>query len=93
MRASSSAERSLKPGLLRYGRHALTHSDWGEAPTVSIDLEFHHATLQVYFKIIFETDAVGVEIDSIVFRDPFNGIEDGLARLDAALSDARPAMA
>lgn len=86
---ASSAERSLKPGLLRYGRHALTHSDWGEAPQVSLDLELHHTALQVYFKIIFEADAVGVEIDSIVFRDPFAGPEECMARFSAALSDVR----
>lgn len=86
---ASSAERTLKPGVLRYGRHALTQSDWGRPPTVSMNLEFHHPTLSVYFKIVFDATSVGLAIDSIDFRAPFAGHAEGLALLGAALDDSR----
>lgn len=88
---ASSAERTLKPGALRYGRHALTHSDWGRPPTVSLDLEFHHATLSVYFKLVFDATSVGVSIDSIDFRVPYASHDEGLELLRAALEDSRAA--
>lgn len=90
---ASSCERSLKPDVLRYGRHALTHSDWGQPPIVCIDLELHHDSLTVYFKLVFDERSVGVEIDSIVFATPFGGHADCLARLSAALKDAHVAVA
>lgn len=86
---ASSAERTLKPGALRYGRHALTHSDWGRPPTVSMDLEFHHQTLAVYFKLVFDATSVGVAIDSIQFHVPYNSHEEGVTLLRAALEDSR----
>lgn len=86
---ASSAERSLKSGTLRYGRHAVTESDWGQPPTVSMDLEFHHPTLSVYFKLVFDATSVGVAIDGIDFRRPCHNHEDGIGLLRAALDDAR----
>ncbi|MFG1296604.1 hypothetical protein [Xanthobacter variabilis] len=86
---ASSAERSLKPGSLRYGRHAMTHSDWGQPPTVSMDLEFHHHSLAIYFKLVFDATSVGVAIDSIDFRVPCSGHDEGIELLRAALADSR----
>ncbi|MDQ0506671.1 hypothetical protein [Xanthobacter agilis] len=85
----SSAELTLKPGALRYGRHAITQSDWGRPPTVSLDLEFHHTTLSVYFKLVFEATSVGVAIDGIDFRAHCTSHEESLALLRAALEDSR----
>lgn len=86
---ASSAERTLKPDALRYGGHAITHSDWGRPPSVSMDLEFHHETLAVYFKLVFDATSVGVAIDSIHFHVPYTGHEDGVELLRAALEDSR----
>ncbi len=85
----SSAELSLKPGALRYARNATTHTDWGTAPVVTIDMEFHQDALSSFFKIVFDAKTVGVQIDSVLYRD---GIKDGpanLARFADALAAAR----
>ncbi|MFG1480397.1 hypothetical protein V5F53_17335 [Xanthobacter sp. V4C-4] len=86
---ASSAERTLKPGVLRYGRHAFTQSDWGRPPTVSMNLEFHHPRLTVYFKVVFDATSVGLAIDSIDFRAPFANHAEGIALLTAALEESR----
>jgi len=86
---ASSAERSLRPGALRYGGHAATHSDWGRAPQVDIHLEFHHAGLSVYFQLSFDAVAVGISIASIVFPHAVAAPAERLTRLEAALGDAR----
>ncbi|MGR7994640.1 MULTISPECIES: hypothetical protein [unclassified Xanthobacter] len=85
----SSAERSLRPGTLTYAGHASTFSDWGHPPTVSIALELHHTDLRVYFRMVFDETAAGIEIASIVFTEAYEGYDDCLSRLAGALEAAR----
>src|SRR5262249_44492382 len=82
----SSAELTLKPGLLRYGRHASVESNWGFPPEVSIDLELHHATLAAFFRVIFEAQAVGIHIDGILFSEALGAPEENLRRFERALA-------
>lgn len=86
---ASSAELSLKPGLLRYGRHATIDSVWGFPPEVSIDLELHHASLAAFFRVVFEAQSVGVHLDGILFREVLGEPEENLQRFAHALSEAR----
>lgn len=86
---ASSAELTLKPGLLRYGRHATIDSVWGFPPEVSIDLELHHANLAAFFRVVFEAQTVGVHLDGILFRDALGDPEDNFRRFAHALSEAR----
>lgn len=85
----SSAELSLKPGALRYARNATTHTDWGTAPVVTIDMEFHQEALCSFFKIVFDAKTVGVQIDSIIYRDGLKDAPTNLARFADALAAAR----
>lgn len=86
---ASSAELSLKPGLLRYGRHATVESAWGFPPEVSIDLELHHASLAAFFKVVFEAQAVAVQLDGILFREALGEPEENLRRFAEALAESR----
>ncbi|MEP9375427.1 hypothetical protein ABLE91_01840 [Aquabacter sp. CN5-332] len=85
----SSAELTLKPGLLRYGRHASVDTVWGFPPEVSLDLELHHDSLAAFFRVTFEAQAVGVHIDGILFSEALGGPEENLRRFARALSEAR----
>lgn len=85
----SSAELSLKPGALRYARNATTHTDWGTAPVVTIDMEFHQETICSFFKIVFDARSVGVQIDTIIFYDGLKDPPANLARFADALAAAR----
>lgn len=86
---ASSCERSLKPHSLRYGGHALTQSDWGRPPSVTLDLEFSHPTLTIYFKLVFDATSVGVDIDSINFKVPTSSHDERLELVRTALEESR----
>lgn len=86
---ASAAERSLKPGLLRYGGHASIDADWGAPPTVAMAMEINHPALSVFFRIVFDAKAVGVEMDSILFHTHEAGDDDVLAHLRTMLDDAK----
>ncbi|TCT07935.1 hypothetical protein [Aquabacter spiritensis] len=86
---ASSAELTLKPGLLRYGRGATIDSTFGCPPELSIDLELHHASLAAYFRVVFEAQAVGVRMDGILFRDALGAPEDNFRRFAVALAECR----
>lgn len=86
---ASSAEMSLKPGILRYGHHATSSAEWGTAPIMSLSLELHHATLSAFFRLVFDQFAIGVDIDSIRFARAAGTPEEDLACFAAALEDMR----
>ncbi|MFG1421496.1 hypothetical protein [Roseixanthobacter liquoris] len=86
---ASSAEMSLKPGILRYGHQATSSAEWGTAPVMSLSLELHHATLSAFFRLVFDQFAIGVDIDSIRFARATGSPEEDLACFAAALEDMR----
>ena len=86
---ASSAERSLRPGALRYGGHACAQFDWGCPPQVTVPLEFQYDGVAVYFELIFEATTVGVRISGIAFPDRIDSFAERLSRFEAALAAAR----
>ncbi len=86
---ASSAELSLRPGLLRYGQNATIASDWGAPPVVSIDMELTHPTLTVYFRITFEDKSVGVSIEGIVWAESLGDNAETFRRFTEVLADVR----
>lgn len=86
---NSAVERFFKPETLRYGQAADVELQWDSEPVVSIDMEFHHRSISVYFRLLLEAFRAGVEINYITFgnlnRDPHQNTE----RLIDAISDAR----
>lgn len=86
---ASCAERSLKPGALRYGGQAMIQADWGVAPTVSMDMELACADCSLYFRIVFDAGTVGVEMDSILYHGAEPEADALLAHLSATLDEVR----
>lgn len=85
----SSAELTLKPGLIRYGRHASIDSLWGFPPEVHLDLELHHSSLAAFFRVVFEAQAVGIQIDGILFSEALGEPDENLRRFERALAECR----
>lgn len=86
---ASSAELSLRPGLLRYGQNASISTDWGAPPVVTIDMELCHPEMTAYFRITFEEKGIGVSIEGIVWAQPLDNDGDNLQRFAKVLADAR----
>lgn len=86
---ASSAELSLRPGLLRYGQNAVIASDWGAPPVVTIDMELTHPEMTVYFRITFEEKGIGVSIEGIVWTHPLGSDSENFKRFGEVLADSR----
>lgn len=86
---ASSAELSLRPGLLRYGQNAAISTDWGMPPVVTMDMELAHPDMTVYFRVIFEEKGVGVAIEGIVGSQPLGSDSENLKHFAEVLADSR----
>ncbi|MBS7537946.1 hypothetical protein [Ancylobacter lacus] len=86
---ASSAELFMKPGRVRYARHATMETEWGFPPNVSIDMHFREEAIEAAFRVEFGDTAIGVHIDRIAFPAGPGTPDDNLRRFGAALASAR----
>jgi hypothetical protein len=85
----SSIELSFQPETLSFGRAGDVYIEWGTLPRVSFDMEFHHQSVHVYFRLMLEAEEAGVEITYISFEGESLGPEHNTTRLHQALGEAR----
>jgi hypothetical protein len=85
----SSIEMSFKPETLTFGQAGDVFLDWGAMPRVSLDMEFHHLAVHVYFRLLLEAEEAGVEITYIAFEGDSSGPSHNTTRLHEALGEAR----
>jgi len=85
----ASIELSFKPETLRFGHSGDVLLDWGTEPCVSFDMEFHHQSIHVYFRLQLDAEEAGVEITYISFEGESAGPEQNTTRLHKALGEAR----
>jgi hypothetical protein len=90
---SSSTELYFKPDTIRFGLSGDVDLEWGSTPTVSLDMEFHHMKVNVYFRLMLEALHAGVEIDYITFDDGSSDPDVNTQRLRDAIAAARLAPA
>ena len=64
----ASIELSFKPETLTFGHAGDVYLEWGSLPRVLLDMEFHHQSVHVYFRLILEAEEAGVEITYISFE-------------------------
>jgi hypothetical protein len=86
---NSSTELYFKPGTVRFGQSGDVSLKWGSAPTIMLDMEFHYARVNVYFRLLLESLQAGVEIHYINFEDGAADPDQNTQRLIAALANAR----
>ena len=86
---NSSTELYYKPGTLSFGRSGDIDVKWGATPTVSLDMEFHHMQVSVYFRLLLEALQAGVEINYISFEAGSTDPDQNTQRLIAAIANAR----
>jgi hypothetical protein len=86
---NASTELYYKPGALRFGQSGDIIVQWDGTPVVSLDMEFHHAQVSVYFRLFLEALQAAVEINYISFENASSEPEENTRRLIAALAGAR----
>ncbi|MFA5957174.1 hypothetical protein [Hyphomicrobium sp.] len=85
----SSIELSFKPETLSFGHAGDVFLEWGVLPRVFLDMEFHHQSVHVYFRLMLEAEEAGVEITYIKFEGETNAPGHNTVRLHDALGEAR----
>jgi hypothetical protein len=86
---ASSTEALMRPEALRYGQSATLALDWGEAPAITIRMEFLHDSLTAFFDLVFEQSTVGVRILGILYKEAVVSAEDNFARFSQAVGTPR----
>ena len=86
---NSSTEMFFKPGTITFGLSGEVDLPWGCAPTISLDMEFHHLTVSAYFRLVLRSLQAGVEISYVQFDGPSEDPDRNTARLVEAIEDAR----
>src|SRR5262249_38756450 len=86
---SSSAELYFRPGTLRFGQSGDVNLNWGETPSVQLDMEFHHMRVSVYFSLLLEAQQAGIEINYIGFDNASADPDENTRRLAEAIRCAR----
>src|SRR6476619_1140682 len=61
----ASIELSFKPETLSFGHAGDVYLEWGSRPRVSFDMEVHHQSVHVYFRLMLAAQEAGVEITYI----------------------------
>lgn len=86
---ASSAELYFKPGTLRYGLRADVDLRWGGMPAISLDLEFQHMDVTIFFNLLLGSLNAGIDVQAITFDGPPRSPQENTRRLADALADAR----
>jgi hypothetical protein len=86
---SSSTELYFKPETISFGLSGDVNLQWGGTPSISLDMEFHHMRVNVYFRLLLEALHAGVEIDYITFDEGSADPDENTRRLIRAIADAR----
>jgi len=86
---NSSTEMFFKPGTITFGLSGEVDLPWGCAPTISLDMEFHHFNVSAYFRLVLRSLQAGIEISYVSFEGGSEDPDKNTARLIDAIEDAR----
>jgi len=86
---SSATEMYFKPGIISFGLAGRVDLRWDGNPSISLDMEFHHRRIDVYFQLLLESEQAGVDIHYISFGGASPDPHENTARLASAVANAR----
>jgi hypothetical protein len=86
---NSSTEMFFRPGTIQFGLSGEADLEWGSAPCISLDMEFHHFNVAAYFRLILQSLQAGIEISYVSFEGGSADPDDNTQRLVEAIADAR----
>ena len=86
---NSSTELFFKNGTVRYALAAGCCVQWDATPVIRLDMEFRHARVCAFFRLVIGRKRAGVELVEIMFEE--EGLDRAARkdRLAAAIADAR----
>lgn len=86
---NSSTELYFKNGTLKYALAAGCSVRWDASPTILLDMEFRHAAVSVFFRLVLSQSRAAVQIIDIFFDEI--GLDRGamIDKLINAVGDAK----
>jgi hypothetical protein len=86
---NSSTELYFRNGTLKYALAAGCSVRWDSSPTILLDMEFRHAAVSVFFRLVLSQSRAAVEVIDIFFDE--TGLEqDAMTqKLSEAVADAK----
>jgi hypothetical protein len=86
---NSSTELYFKNGTLKYALVAGCSVRWDTSPTVLLDMEFRHAAVSVFFRLVLSQSRAAVEIIDIFFDEEGLDQNAKMQKLMEAVADAK----
>ena len=86
---NSATEMYFKPGTISFGPSGHVDLNWDGSPSISLDMEFRHRRIDVFFRLVLESAVAGVDIHYISFGGIALDSQENTARLALAIADAR----
>jgi hypothetical protein len=86
---NSSTELYFKNGTLKYALVAGCSVRWDAAPTILLDMEFRHAAVSVFFRLVLSQSRAAVQIIDIFFDEEGLDPDAKTQRLIGAMKDAK----
>ena len=86
---NSSTEMFFKPGTITFGLSGEVDLPWGYAPSISLDMEFHHMNVSAYFRLVLEARHAAVDMTYVSFEGGSDDPDKNTQRLIEAIEDAR----
>jgi hypothetical protein len=86
---NSSTELYFRNGTLKYALAAGCSVRWDAPPTILLDMEFRHAAVSVFFRLVLSQSRAAVEVIDIFFDE--TGLDDDAMtqKLIDAVADAK----
>jgi hypothetical protein len=86
---NSSTELYFKNGTLKYALAAGCSVRWDSSPTILLDMEFRHAAVSVFFRLVLSQSRAAVEVIDVLFDETDLDQDLKAQRLMNAVADAR----
>ncbi len=86
---NASTEMYFKPGTMAFRHSGHVQLCWTGEPSIALDMEFRHPSVDVFFQLVLEARQAGVEIEYISFAGETERPDNEARRLMDAISQAR----
>jgi len=86
---NSSTEMFFKPGTICFGQSGEVELIWAGSLLIALDMEFHHMSVNAYFRLILRALEAAIEINYVSFEGGSADPDENTRRLIEAIEDAR----
>jgi hypothetical protein len=86
---NSSTELYFRNGTLKYALAAGCSVRWDSSPTILLDMEFRHAAVSVFFRLVLSQSRAAVEVIDIFFDESGLDQDAMIQKLIEAVADAK----